>query len=570
MENIEIIVNSIIKKINPNWTKMQIMRYTYLELGQILEKNTDFFLNDKLGNYGLSQEEMEQIYNNDRLPSRETSTGDYQYQVICKSAALILKTIFDKFNIESELVQTTANESTNSNIRHCFLIAQDDEKKQYFLTLAADLPFIKNELPTEHFGTNLNFFSADGVAIYVVPHDTKMKTREIVDKNTHQKGIEFDHTFLSEKSLKEIDESIGYERLYQTKDLLSFINLKTLYYENMEVNSDIYAIFRKALNIHDDGFKSGYSITEKEIDNFINDLKNYVYSKLGSEKEIISTLIKEMEDPVYSDHDDLELFMLNNKKALKKMKNSKLSEFILLLKQVFELEHRFLALKEAKREITSFYMLHKDKEDYNVTEYYRLAQNYKKAIANVSIIKISSILNHIAFYFLKDQITINNPIDYVSTNYILTKFTVMFPLVFDCNYKNNRTVKVNSFSIQNYSEQIVVLKKVLSIIFSGLTEKNCADIEDYDWKFTPLENRIQMFPLRDKISGEYSVGFRFGKKSEENAPEFIYIPSENLLKIRDPIEDKDKYWICSRRFNDTLKNAEDMEEKLLSGIGIKK
>ena len=38
MENIEIIVNSIIKKINTNWIKMQIIRYMYLELGQILEK----------------------------------------------------------------------------------------------------------------------------------------------------------------------------------------------------------------------------------------------------------------------------------------------------------------------------------------------------------------------------------------------------------------------------------------------------------------------------------------------------------------------------------------------------
>ncbi len=570
MENIDIIVNSIIKRINPNWTKKQIIRYTYLELGQIIEKNTDFFLNDKLGSYGLSQEEMERIYNDDSMPSRKTPTGGYQYQVICKSAAIILKTIFDRFNINSELVQTTANENTTSNIRHWFLIAQDEEEKQYFLTLAADLPFIKNELPTQHFANNLKFFSADGKANYIIPNDSKMRTKEVIDEKSHKKGIEFEHTILGEKELKEIDESIGYGRLYQADELLASPNLRTLYYEYMEANSDIYTILKKALNINDEEFKLGYSITEKEIDNFINDLKEYIYNKLGPEKKIIDTIIKEIENPIYNENDDLHLFMLNNKKALKKVKNAQISELILMLNQVFELEHRFLELKEAKREINSFYTLNKDKDDYDVAEYYRLSQNYKKAITNVSTINISYILNRIAFYFIKDQLTISNPNDYVSTDYILTKFTAMFPLVFDCNYSDNRTAKVNSFSIQNYSEQIVVLKKILNIIFSGLTEQNCRDIEDYDSKYSPLENRIQMFPLKDKISGEYSIGFRFGKKSEENAPEFIYIPSENLLKIRDPIEDRDKYWICSKRFNDALNDVEGMEEKLLSDIVIKK
>lgn len=569
MESVEIIVNNIIKGIDLNWNKLQKIRYVYLELGQIIEKNTDFFLNDKLGNYVLSAQQMNRIYKDDVLASRKNAKGKYQYQVICKSAALLLKTIFDKININSELIYTTAEDDINSDIRHWFIIVQDDEKKQYFLTLAADLPYIKNEFPTEHFATHLTFFSLNGEPNYVIRNDTSMFLSEIEDKNTGKRGYEFDHTVLSEEYLKQIDKSIGYDRLYQSKNLISSPSFLSLYYLYMESNSDIYNIFKKNLKINSEEFKSGYSIEEEDIDNFINNLDKYIFSKLGNEKEIILTLSKEIDNPVYNEADDLYIFMINNKKALKKVKNYEMSELVTMLNQVFELERRFLELKKAKRELITFYNINKSDDNYDIEKYYKLCKNYENAIKNISILKITSILNRIAFYFIKDQISIKNQDNYVSVYYILNKFIVMFPLVFDCGYKDSKTVKANSFSIQNYSEQVVVIKKMLAIVFSELTEKNCCDMEDYNIKYSPIENRIQMFPLKDKKTGEYSIGFRFGKKSEENAPEYIYIPSENILRLRDPIEDKNKYWICSRRFNNSLHDVKIMEEKLISGNKIK-
>ena len=262
--------------------------------------------------------------------------------------------------------------------------------------------------------------------------------------------------------------------------------------------------------------------------------------------------------------------MIDNKKKLKKIKNYEVSELVTMLNQVFELEQRFLELKKAKKELTTFYNINKNDDNYDIEKYYELCKIYKNAIVNISIPKLNSILNRIAFYFIKDQISIKNQDNYVSIYYIINKFTVMFPIVFDCNYKDNKVVKTNSFSIQSYSEQVVVIKKILSIIFSELTEKNCSDMEDYNIKYSPIENRIQIFPLKDKKTGEYSIGFRFGKKMEEDAPEYIYIPSENILKLRNPVEDKNKYWICSRRFNNTLQNVEIMEERLISENQIKR
>ena len=570
MESIEIIVNNIIKGIDLNWNKLQKIRYVYLELGNIVEKNTDFFLNDKLGNYGLNEQQMNSIYTDNVLPSRKNIEGKYQYQVICKSAAFLLKTIFDKININSELIYTTATEDIDSDIRHWFIIVQDDEKKQYFLTLAADLPYIKNEFQTEHFATHLTFFSPNGEPNYVIRNDTGMFLRKVEDKNTGKRGYEFDHVVLNEDDLKQIDESIGYGRLYQSNDLISSSNFLSLYYEHMESNSDIYNIFKKSLKINSDEFKSGYSIEEEDIDNFINNLNSYIFNKLGNEKEIILTLSKEIDNPAYNEDDNLHKFMIDNKKKLKRIKNYEVSELVTMLNQVFELEQRFLELKKAKKELTTFYNINKNDDNYDIEKYYELCKIYKNAIVNISIPKLNSILNRIAFYFIKDQISIKNQDNYVSIYYIINKFTVMFPLVFDCNYKDNKVVKTNSFSIQSYSEQVVVIKKILSIIFSELTEKNCSDMEDYNIKYSPIENRIQIFPLKDKKTGEYSIGFRFGKKMEEDAPEYIYIPSENILKLRNPVEDKNKYWICSRRFNNTLQNVEIMEERLISENQIKR
>ena len=569
MENIDTIVNSIVNGVNSNWNKLQKIRYVYLKLGEIIEKNTDFFLNDKLGDYGLSSQQMNEIYTDDILPSRKNANGDYQYQVICKSAAFLLKKIFDKINIYSELVYTTAEDDINSNIRHWFIIVQDDEKKQYFLTLAADLPYIKNEFPTEHFANDLTFFSSKGESNYVVRDDTNMFLREIVDKNTGKRGYEFDHTILSEEYLKQIDKSIGYERLYQSKDLVSSSNFLSLFYEYMESNSDIYNIFRKTLKISSEQFKYGYSIEEEDIDDFIDTLDKYIFHKLGNKKQIIFNISKEIDNPVYNEENDLYLFIINNKKNLKKIKNSEISELVTMLNQVFELKRRFLELKKAKRELTDFYNSNKNNDNYDSKKYYNLCESYKSAIQNISISRINPILNRIAFYFVKDQINVKKNDDYVSTEYIINKFIVLFPIVFDCNYKNNQTVKSNSFSIQNYSEQIVIIKKLLSIAFSELTERNCNNIEDYNTNSSPLENRIQTFPLKDKKTGEYCIAFRFGKKVEENAPEYIYIPSENLLRLRNPIVDKTKYWICSRRFNNSLQGVENMEEKLTSGNKIK-
>ena len=561
MNEIKTIADTVISEINHNWNKRQIIRYTYLKVGQIIEKNADFFLNDKLGPYKLTDDEFLDIYNNNTLYQRENKKGETMYQVICRSAGAILKEIFDRTNIDSQLVYTTGADNPDIDIRHWFVVAKDDDNNQYFLTLAADLPFIKNNFPTEHFASHLNYFSKDGTPNYIIPEDNHMLLNEIVDNNGN-KGYEIAHTILTEEQLQQLDNSIGFGKLYETQDIMNSPTFLALYYSFVESNSEIYDIYRKSLNIGEERSTSVYMIDNNEIDNFITNIDKYITSRIEAPNEVISNISKEIENLTYNEENDIFRFISDNRKLLKKIKNPETKELVGMLSMVVEIKQRFLELKNTKQRITDYYANHEDKNS-DIKEEKLLWEKYKNAIKNISILEISPILDRIALYFLKEKLIIKNKNDYVSTDYIINKFVLMFPLVFDCSYNNNKVPNMNSFSIQNYSEQIVIIKKMLALIFAELTEKNCKDIEDYNISYSPVENRIKAYPLKDKQTGNYAIGFRFGTKKEENAPILIYIPSENVLKARDPIDDRDKYWICSKRFNSSLQKVEDMEEKLI-------
>ena len=221
-EIINNVTDTVIKGVNPSWNKLQKIRFVYLELGKYLEKNTSFFLNEKLDNFSLSKEEMNDIYFNDKLNISEREHSINQYQVICKSAAAFLKNAYDKLGIYSEFVHTIGD---TNNIRHWFIVAVDDDNNQYFLTLAADLPYIKNNLPTCHFASNISFFGRDDNPNYEIDDESKLETVRVAHRDNNGNfllGHEIKHTVLvNDDKLKDIDYSIGYSRLYEAIETIS-------------------------------------------------------------------------------------------------------------------------------------------------------------------------------------------------------------------------------------------------------------------------------------------------------------------------------------------------------------
>ena len=147
-------------------------------LGKYLEKNTDFFLNDKLESLKISDEDIKRIYTDDKIAVANRN-NNYSYQIICKSAALVLKGIFDRLNIKSTMVHTCGKED---EIRHWFLVVSDDNYKQYYLTLAADLPYIKNEFPTHHFANSIPYFNITQNSISKNEDKSKESLNKVKDR----------------------------------------------------------------------------------------------------------------------------------------------------------------------------------------------------------------------------------------------------------------------------------------------------------------------------------------------------------------------------------------------------
>ena len=578
---IEKIVNKVIKDVNINWNKLQTIRYVYLKLGEYLEKNTDFFLNEKLDKEGLSlsDEDMHSIYFDNKINISNRNNSQEQYQVICKSAAFILKECFDKLNIDSNLIHTTGE---TSDMHHWFIAVKGDNDEQFFLTLVADLPFIKNSLPTEHFANHIGYLDPNGNPIYVIPKDTKLSIvpATYIDKDGNErKTTEIKHTVLtgdkeSLKRLKEIDESIGYGKLYDIKELYTRRELYDMFLKFSEENSKVYEILKNSFNIPKNDAILIDSITKEQVSSFKNELEIYIGNKLlpkiNSKKNYKGNSLKRYILASLKDinltHEDLNLsskeLLFKYKKELEK--NNK--EITSVIEILFILEDRFdnyievlEKYDELEKEVDKDTILSKD-EIYNlqkkIIDISNKLDNCKK---NLSINKLNKMLDRLAFYFIKDKL-IYDKNEYIPLDYIVTKFELMFPIVFDCNYGKDRLTNHTFFSIQNYSEQITIIKQMLKKIFSELTEKNCQDIESYNNNYSPVENRIITYPLKDRKTKEYCIAFAFGAKAEENTVRYIYIPSENLLRRRDPIQDQKRYWIVSERFNKKLQKIENIED----------
>lgn len=558
---IEKIVSNVVDLVNPNWNKLQKIRFVYLKLGEYLEKNTDFFLNDKLNEFGLSEEEFKAVYQDDLINVSERNNTDLKYQVICKSAAMLLKKAFDKLEIESYLVKTV---ESYKGVKHWFLTVSDDEFN-YFLTLAVDLPYIKNNLPTKHFANNISYINQLGNQIY-------------------DKEEEIPHRVLTFEELKELDKSIGYQKLYDSTSLITRKNFNDLYERFLETNSIIYKTFIEKFHIQDDLAKKVGDIKESEYLSFVNEIKNYYQDNLCKKMNITTdgefgknVLLKIFES--FNIHVDDRLStkdLLNKyKKDIKKIKDQEYFEIISLIKCIIGFEDLFKKYFILKNEYTRLTSSLKEKENifyqnsndeelrseivFLMNQINLIENDYIYLSQRLSLKHFTSIIKKIIDYDIKDELVIKNPDDYVSAGYIANKLYAMFPLVMDANSVYNDTVSWNSFSVQNYSEQIVIVKELLKIMFAELTYNNSKDMEGYDDKYSVVENRIQTFPLKDMETGEYCIGFFIGKQEDEDEYYFIYVPSENTFKEFDYIVDAAKYWVVSSRFNENIVKVEDIE-----------
>lgn len=580
---IDSIVDKVIIKVNKNWSDLQKIRFVYLELGKYLEKNTDFFLNEKLESLKLEHREIMRIYEKDKINISKRKTDEPQYQIICKSAARFLKTAFDRLNIKSSYIHTVGEDNT---ILHWFIVVSDGNN-QYFLTLAADLPFIKNDMPTIHFANHISYLNENGEETYVIPNENLLLNKIIYkdDNGNEKEAYEISHTELTLDELKQLDTSIGYSRLYDIGEK-ELSTLPQLYMTFKETEHEIFNIFKNSFNIDETLSKRIDSIKESEVLLFKTEIYKYITNKLDEilkinnnndsinfEERFKIYIIKILESLGIKNIDN-NLTTIDLIKNYKKLisKNKDYVEVTNIIKYLSEIINRFDNYINIVKESDDFiinckkYIKEKnltEEKDIQVFIHNKLEQykiDINKAKKELSIQNLNHLFYYLISYFIKDEIIVDKSKDYVTLDYIVNKFCYMFPIMFEWNYLDNEYIKETKFSIQNYSEQIVIIKLMLKILFPELSEKNCKQMEGYETKYSPVENRIQTYPLKNKKTKEYCIGFSFKGIDEENEVQFIYIPSENLLRESDPLQDRRTYQIVSRRFNDRLSEIEDINK----------
>ena len=199
--NTQKIIDEISRHMHPEWNQDEKIRYVYIALGKLINKNVNFFysIGNKLEDKNLTFEEIKSIYDDDNTDSMS---------IICKSAAELLKVVFDSLGIEAKLIQTTdystytdKNSKQNLDIYHWFVSVKGENNRNYFLTIIPDLVNIQFGMSTSHFANRIEYYKDyNGIKLPVY------------------KGKEIDCYTMSDEEIEKLDEKIGYIHPYYTKD----------------------------------------------------------------------------------------------------------------------------------------------------------------------------------------------------------------------------------------------------------------------------------------------------------------------------------------------------------------
>ncbi len=564
--NINEIINNIVNNVNKDWPTLYKIRYAYIELGKYLQKNTDFFfsVDKKLGSNNLSYEEIEAIYNDEVVLSTN---------VICKSASILLKSILDRLGIKSKLVKSINNfinykEDDKELLINHWMLAVTDGENEYFCSLTSDLPYIQMGMETKHFAVNMPYIKElnDGSKIQVY------------------EGEEIKHTVIDYDYMKQIDIEIGYVKDYYKYDessqatkewnlqysnsslhmLRDAIRGNRLFYELEIEKSDFY---NKLINFK--GY-SGEEISfyDAKLSSLTeNDWNVWIKNVCGEVLKKISVILGYEIYPIPS----LESKYWNYESWLLSL------SFIIEneIYKLFELEKdeiNELGIEVDKFKYSKWSKKLKQKLDMNsIYEHENIILILDKMNALVNCVKsrgkssnFTSLIQSLCYHFINPNNLYENNLyedGTISSYYIANKFEEMFKKIFECNSSSS------DFNNMSYSEQTVILKDVITVMFPELNVENSKSIPEYDERFSPVLNRIQMHPIKSKIDGEYSIIFSVMGDYLDDDFYFLYDLKNNTFGECNIFDVFNDYIFVSNRMKNKL-GVEDLEK--IEGQGIRK
>ncbi len=556
--DIEKLAEEIINGIDPSWDTLTKIRYVYIEVGKRVVRDTDFFfsVDEKLGDKNLTVDEIVQIYDS------EYGRGN---KVICKSASNILKKVYDKLGIESKLIRYNnsvhwQNGKDILTIYHWFLAVKDGDKT-YFLTLNSDLPNIQMGLKTEHFANMIRhtrIINGERVQIY----EGEPITESIVD----------------EKRLAEIDRKIGYIKNYyrvdsksrksndfkQDYDDAGLVMLKNeirgnkLYYDLITYESDFYSYFQRIRL--ENGEKK--SLFDEKVANISDEMW------LKWKKKICKAVLEKLEKMLgielnvipYLDSKDwnydiwlMRLCVLCEDRILSYFNYNNAVDTKDLRVDV----QNFKFNKWSGKIKTAFGYRNNPYDYNNVLLIIEKLNAIINAVDRKDIKSFNKLYSLLAFHFIPSNTIYENNIDgegYLSNLYIAKKFQKIFVNTFSCN-----SIRTN-FNDMNYSEQVVIIKRVLEILFPEINYENSFNYDNYNDSYSAVMNRIQIYPVKSIENDNYCIIFSILGKKEDDDYYFFYDLKENTFRVMDVLEVLDNYVVISDRMKDkfNINNIESL------------
>lgn len=537
--DIDKLIELVTKNINENWPTIYKIRYIYLELGKYLSKDTDFFFSvgNKLSESNLDFEQVKNIYNS--LYGRKK---DDNYAVICRSASYILHKAYEKVGIKSKLINTINDKETieidnqKIDVYHWLLVVYDGNKA-YFNLLAADLPYIKENMKVHHFAAKIPY---------------KKKNKDGFMEQLYE-GEEITPTLLSEEETRQIDKEIGYLKyLYNYDDKKQ----KTDEY-SLQYNDTAFLMLKEKMKNN-----RWYHEILAEHTNFYNSLYNFI-NKNNKKISFDDVSLKELSDEDINEW--INLLCINIEKKICELKN--IDYNILNNINGFNYDTWLNNICNKIYKIDDFSYTKWSKEMKKTEKYDEYAYDSVLTIldkTNALVKKIKSrdpknfnnLLTKLSYHFIDQSrlIDIKDRDKFINNKYIAYKLLTIFPKIFSANDI------ITPFNEREYSEQIVLIKEIIERMFPELN-KNNSMIDNYNDSYSPIFNRIQIYTIKNKTTSNYSIIFNVVGDNKNGDYYFYYNPKKNTFHVADILEIYQNYIIVSERFKSILEDNNIVEQK---------
>ena len=536
---IDNLINLVTKDIKEEWPTIYKIRYIYIELGKYLSKDTDFFFSvgSKLDELNLDFNQVNNIYN-----SMYGRKKDDNWEVICRSASYILHKAYEKVGIKSKLINTINDKETieldgqSIEVNHWLLVVYDNDKA-YFNLLSADLPYIKEGMKLHHFASKIPY---------------KKRNKDGVLEQLYE-GEEIKPSLLTEEETRAIDKEIGYLKYYyEYNDKKQKVDDFTLQYGDAA-----FLMLKERIKNN-----KWYHEILAEHTNFYNSLYNFI----NKDNKILSLDDVTLDDFSDNDIDDwINLLCLNIGKRISNITNIDYDLFSHM--NNFDYDTWLKSICDKIYKIDDFSYTNWSKEmkkkiEYSEYDYNSIVAILDKTNALVKKIKkrdpknFNELLVKLSYHFIDRSRIINlkDKEKFINNKYIAYKLVTLFPKIFSTNEI------ITPFNKREYSEQIVIIKEILEIMFPELN-KNNSNINNYNEAYSPVFNRIQIYTIKNKETLDYSLIFNIVGDNKNGNYYFYYNPKKNTFHVADILEIYQKYIVVSERFKSILDDTSIATQK---------